>query len=90
MILRLIGVVTSVVIFPVGIIVLIFYFCGHKCIGTENTVERRGGGREDVEREGGGREGGRKGGMREGGMREGGRGGREGGREGDKGNGREH
>ena len=56
MILRLIGVVTSVVIFPVGIIVLIFYFCGHKCIGTENTVERRGG-REGGEGRDGGREG---------------------------------
>ena len=28
---------TSIVIFPFGIIVLIFYFCGHKCSGNENT-----------------------------------------------------
>ena len=42
MILRCIGVVTSIVIFPCGIIVLILYFCGHKCSGTDNTVGREG------------------------------------------------
>ena len=42
--------------FPVGIIVLIFYFCGHKCSGTENTVGREGWKERGRE---GGREGGR-------------------------------
>ena len=42
LILRCIGVVTSIVIFPFGIIVLIFYFCGHKCSGTDITVGREG------------------------------------------------
>ena len=42
LILRCIGVVTSIVIFPFGIIVLIFYLCGHKCSGIENTVGREG------------------------------------------------
>ena len=60
LILRCIGVVTSIVIFPFGIIVLIFYFCGHKCTGTENTLGRRG--REGGESGSEGREGGREGG----------------------------
>ena len=44
LILHCIGVVTSIVIFPFGIMVLIFYFCGHKCSGNENTegMERNG------------------------------------------------
>ena len=42
LILRCIGVGTSIVIFPVGIIVPIFYFCGHRCSGTDNRVGREG------------------------------------------------
>ena len=44
LILHCIVVVTSIVIFPFGIMVLIFYFCGHKCSGNENTegMERKG------------------------------------------------
>ena len=44
LILHCIGVVTSIIIFPFGIMVLIFYFCGHKCSGNENTegMERKG------------------------------------------------
>ena len=51
LILRYIGVVTSVIIFPFGIIVLIVYYCKHKYTGNKY----REGKRE--------REGGRKGGM---------------------------
>ena len=58
LILRCIGVVTSIVIYPFGIIVLIFYFCGHKCSGTENTVGREGWKERGRE---GGRVGGREG-----------------------------
>ena len=53
LILRYIGVVTSVIIFPFGIIVLIVYYCKHKYTGNKYREGKR-------ER---GREGGRKGGM---------------------------